>query len=300
MGNPALALVGATGFIGRHLLEALAPRPVRVLVHGSWPTWLLAMTHVQAVPGDILRPESLDPLLEGTSVVMNLSGQVSSEPVEYLDVNVQGTLVLAQACLRHGADRFIHASSALVYGDALHASEEAPCRPLTPYATMKAAAEKILQTVFCARLRLSFLRLSNVYGPYQAKGLLPYLIGCLRERRPVTIDADGAQVRDFVHVRDVTDAFLKAGAAPDCEGTINIGSGTATSVMTLLRLLEDVLEVPAKGQYRPEHSGGERQNTVNISKATEVLGWQPTVGLVDGLRSCVESDILCVRQGVEA
>jgi UDP-glucose 4-epimerase len=183
----------------------------------------------------------------------------------------------------------IHASSALVYGTILDATEDSPCRPISPYATMKLAAEEILASLLAPRAEFLSLRLSNVYGPRQRNGLMPYLVKRILKREPITIDADGAQVRDFVHVRDVVNAFLKAVETPGCAGAVNIGSGEATSIMTLLRLLEEVLEMPATGQYRPEHSGGERKNTVNVSRAQSALGWQTSIALAEGIRTLLAS-----------
>ena len=300
MENPTLALIGATGFIGRHLLEALAPQPVRVLVHGNRPAWLEDMEHVQAVSGDILLPDSLDQLLEGIPAVVNLAGQVGSTPAQDLDVNVRGSLLLAHACLRHRVRRVIHASSALVYGDTLNAVEDRPFSPMSPYAAMKASAERILQTALLPSVTLISLRLTNVYGPYQTKGLIPYLIGCLRNNRPVAIDADGAQVRDFVHVSDVVGAFQRAIIAGDREGAFNIGTGIATTVMRLLRLLEDLLDVPARGHYRPEHTGGERHNTVHTARAWDILGWQAGIGLSAGVQSCLPREHVGVEEEVGA
>lgn len=289
MGNTTVALIGATGFIGRHLLEALVPLPVRALVYEYHPSWLNELAHVETVPGNVLVPESLEACLRGIEVAVNLTGQVGGRPEEYQAVNLKGTMNFAKACERQGVRRVIHASSALVYGDALGAAEDWPCRPITPYAAMKLSAEEILHGLLAPDTTVTCLRLSNVYGPGQVKGLLPYLIRCIRDRQRITIDADGAQVRDFVHVADVANAFMKALAMPDCTGAVNVGSGRATSVLSLVRLLEDALDLPATGQYCPEHSGGERRNTLNVARAASILGWTAAVGLEEGVSGLVES-----------
>nr|MBI3613155.1 NAD-dependent epimerase/dehydratase family protein [Nitrospirota bacterium] len=286
MATQTTALIGGTGFIGRHLLERLtdaSPGPVRVLVYGPAPDWLKAMPDTEAICGDLLDAVSLSPLLDGADVAINLAGQVSAEVGDYQHVNLGGMVALAQACLQHKVRRVIHASSALVYGDALNASESDPCRPLSPYATLKLAAEEILLRLLTPAVEVVSLRLSNVYGTRQNKGLMPYLMNRILDHQPITIDSDGAQVRDFVHVKDVAEAIRKAVVSADCRGVFNIGSGTATSVMQLVRLFEEVLETPATGEYRPEHSGGERRSTVNVGKASEVLGWRATIELHDGV-----------------
>lgn len=300
MESQPIALIGGTGFIGRHLLEALHDRPIRVLVHRDQPSWLSGCPQADPIPGDVFDPPSLDRLLRGCGTFINLTGQVGGTANHYLDVNLRGTLNLAQACLRHGIRRVIHTSSALVYGDALNAAEDAPCQPISPYAAMKCAAEAIMDSLLGSTTQVVSLRLSNVYGPAQAKGLIPYLVDCIRNRRRITIDADGAQVRDFVYVADVADAFVKAAAAPHCDRILNIGSGVPTSVMTLLRLIEEVLETTAIGQYCPEHTGGERRNTVSIERAAAVLDWRARTTLESGLRTFLIPEPRTLRHEVAA
>jgi UDP-glucose 4-epimerase len=300
MANQTIAVIGGTGFIGRHVLDALIPQPTRVLVHRARPSWLNGLQYVEPVQGDIFDPASLDRLLHDCTVMINLTGQVEGPVDRYLDVNVRGTLNLAQACLRQHVPRVIHASSALVYGDALNATEENSCHPFSPYATMKCAAEEIICSLLGPTTEVMCFRLSNVYGPAQTKGLIPYLLNCIRSRQRISIDADGAQTRDFVYVRDVAAAFTKALTTPDWADRVNIGSGVPTNVITLLRQIEEVLELPAIGQYCPEHTGGERRNTVSIERAASVLAWRATTTLDEGLRAILRSQTLTVHHEVAA
>jgi UDP-glucose 4-epimerase len=300
MANQTIALIGGTGFIGRHLLEALAGRPTRVLAHRSQPAWLSALPHAEAVQGDIFDPASLDRLLHGCEALINLTGQVEGPVDRYLDVNVKGTINLAQACIRQHVPRVIHASSALVYGDALDATEDSPCHPFSPYATMKCAAEEIMRALLGPTTEVMSFRLSNVYGPAQTKGLIPYLVDCIRNRRRISIDADGAQTRDFVYVKDVAEAFMKALAASHWADRVNIGSGVPTSVIALLRQIEEVLDIPATGQYCPEHTGGERRNTVAIERAAAVLSWRATTTLEEGLRAILRAQVSTFHHEVAA
>jgi len=300
MANQTIAVIGGTGFIGRHVLEALTAQPARVLVHRTQPSWLKGLEHVEPIQGDIFDPAALDRLLHGCEVMINLTGQVEGPVDRYLDVNVRGTLNLAQACLRQRVPRVIHASSALVYGDVLNATEESPCHPFSPYATMKCAAEDIICSLLSPTTEVMCFRLSNVYGPAQSKGLIPYLLNCIRSRQRISIDADGAQTRDFVFVKDVASAFTKALTTPDWVDRVNIGSGVPTSVITLLRHIEEVLELPAIGQYCPEHTGGERRNTVAIDRALSVLSWRATTTLDEGLRAILRAQTLTVHHEVAA
>jgi UDP-glucose 4-epimerase len=300
MANQTIAVIGGTGFIGRHLLDALTAQPTRVLVHRNQPSWLSALPCVEPVPGDIFDPASLDRLLCGCDVLINLTGQVEGPVDRYMDVNIRGTLNLAQACERQDVRHVIHTSSALVYGDVLDATEESPCHPLSPYAAMKCAAEEIMRSLLGRTAQVMCLRLSNVYGPAQTKGLIPYLVNCIRSRQRISIDADGAQTRDFVYVKDVVAAFMKALTTPDWAGSVNIGSGVPTSVIALLRRIEEVMELPAIGQYCPEHTGGERRNTVSIERAASVLAWRAATTLEEGLRAILCSQTHTIHHEVAA
>jgi len=300
MANQTIAVIGGTGFIGRHVLDALVEQPARVLVHRTQPPWLKGLQHVEPIQGDLFDPAALDRFLHGCEVMINLTGQVEGPVDRYLDVNVRGTLNLAQACLRQRVPRVIHASSALVYGDVLNAREESLCHPFSPYATMKCAAEDIICSLLGPTTEVMCFRLSNVYGPAQTKGLIPYLLNCIRSRQRISIDADGAQTRDFVYVKDVAAAFMKALTTANWVDRVNIGSGVPTSVITLLRHIEEVLELPAIGQYCPEHTGGERRNTVAIERAASVLGWRATTTLDEGLRAILRAQTLTVHHEVAA
>jgi UDP-glucose 4-epimerase len=279
-----LAVIGGTGFIGRHLLDRLARqgRRIRVLVHQSTPPALGDAANCEYIHGTLHDAASLNELLAGTSGLINLAGQVSAEIDDYQALNLRGMVAVAQACIRHDLRRVVHISSALVYGDATNAAEDSPRRPISPYATMKLAAEEILAALLNERMQLLSLRLANVYGPHQHKGIMPYLIERIQKHEPVTINANGAQIRDFIHVDDVADAIVLAIEA-ETVGALNIGSGVATSIMSLLRLLERSLEISVTGQYRPENSGGERASTVNVTRAQAELGWKATISLEDGL-----------------
>jgi UDP-glucose 4-epimerase len=93
---------------------------------------------------------------------------------------------------------------------------------------------------------------------------------------------------------------MKALATRDWADPVNIGSGVPTSVITLLRQIEDAMDIPAVGQYRPEHTGGERRNTVSIERAAAVLAWRATTSLEEGLRSILRSQALTFDHEVAA
>jgi UDP-glucose 4-epimerase len=103
-----------------------------------------------------------------------------------------------------------------------------------------------------------------------------------------------------VYVKDVVAAFMKALTTPDRAGSVNIGSGVPTSVIALLRRIEETMELPAIGQYCPEHTGGERRNTVSIERAASVLAWRAATTLEEGLRAILCSQTHTIHHEVAA
>jgi dTDP-L-rhamnose 4-epimerase len=154
---------------------------------------------------------------------------------------------------------------------------------------MKLAAEEILRGSL-RRTELLCLRLSNVYGANQTKGLMPYLLSCLRDRTRITIDADGAQIRDFVHVRDVATATVRAMEGQvDGIRAFNVGSGTPRTVGELAAALACAVDGPQPiitGVYR---LGDVRHITADSSRLRHELDWTPVVPFAEGMAELAQA-----------
>jgi UDP-glucose 4-epimerase len=221
------------------------------------------------------------------------------DPVLAADVNVSGTLHVLLAAREHGAV-VVSASSSSVYGD----QQEFPLRetfepkPRSPYAVSKLAAE-----VWCSGMYRSFgvpavsLRYFNVYGPGMnpdseyALAVPLFVAACLDGRRPV-IEGDGEQSRDFTYIDDVVEANRLAARAPRhaLGRTFNIGSGrTPTSVNRLLELISREVGVAPTPVYHDARPGDVRKTHADVSLAQAVLGYEPTVGIEEGIRRTVAS-----------
>ncbi|MGH2876993.1 MAG: NAD-dependent epimerase/dehydratase family protein, partial [Solirubrobacteraceae bacterium] len=207
-----------------------------------------------------------------------------------------GDVVAANmAALAAGARRVVNTSTGGgLYGDAdlLPTPEGHPIAPLAPYGQSKLAAEGYCELY--ARLHgLSTisLRYGNVYGSRQdvhgEAGVVAIFCGCLVEGRTPTVFGDGRQTRDWVDVSDVVRANLLA-AASDLTGPVNIGHGRETSVLDLLDALGEAAgdgARPMTPELQPARPGEVRRSCLDVTRARERLGWEPTVSLPDGLRT---------------
>ncbi|HET6548848.1 MAG TPA: NAD-dependent epimerase/dehydratase family protein, partial [Solirubrobacter sp.] len=249
-------VTGGAGFIGSHLVDALLAQGDEVTIVDHLDPARAASFEAAAERGArLVRADVTDvaAMLEAfgaarPEVVYHLAAQIDvrrsvADPSTDAHVNVGGTAAVLEAARHAGARRVILASTAGVYGDpaTLPTPETSPVAPLSPYAASKAAAETYM-ALFARLHGLSTLslRMANVYGPGQnphgEAGVVAIFCAAAVGRRPVTIFGDGTQTRDFVYVRDVVEAFVTAGGG-DEQGTINLATGTETTVAALAREL---------------------------------------------------------------
>ena len=217
------------------------------------------------------------------------------DPVYDADVNVLGSINLFQQCVRTGVRKVIFISSGgAVYGEpqALPCAEDHPILPLSPYGASKAAVELYLflykQTY---GLDYTVLRYANVYGPRQdmlaEEGRVVAIFSqlMLAGRQP-TINGDGEQQRDFLHVADAVAANLLALERGSGQA-YNLGVGRPTSVNQLFALLKGLTSFAGEAAYGPARPGEVYRIYLDSSKAGRELGWEPRVGLEEGLRDTV-------------
>jgi UDP-glucose 4-epimerase len=304
-------VTGGAGFIGSHLAERLVSEGHRVVVLDNEATGRRENVSPAArfLRGDVARPEDLEPAFaDGLDAVCHVAGQVSlirsfTDPGIDLRTNVQGTLNVLQACLKHQVPRLLYASSMQAYGstDVVPTPEDTPCRPASYYGITKYAAERYVHTTaertdLDFTFRVTSFRMYNVYGPRQAldnpyQGVLGIFLGNLLRGEPLTIFGDGEQSRDFVYVGDVVDAWVGALGNPASYGRLfNLGSGQQTSIN---RLADEVLAAFGRGRdnysvrYAAERPGELRKVAADTSRARAVLGWEPRVRFTAGLAETV-------------
>ena len=214
------------------------------------------------------------------------------EPGFDADVNVLGTVRLLESCVRHGVGRVVFASTGgAVYGEQREfpAPECHPQWPVSPYGVSKLAGERYLNCYLAQHgLPYAALRYANVYGerqdPHGEAGVVAIFSGNLAAGRASTVFGTGGQTRDYVYVGDVARANVLALEGGAASGAYNVGTGVETSVselygrMALLAGREDL--APERGPARP---GEQSRSSVDPTKASRELGWEPEVDLASGL-----------------
>ena len=298
-------VTGGAGFIGSNLVDALLDRGERVVVVDDLTTGRRANLDAALERGaelhelDVRDAPALAALCERTrpELVFHLAAQIDvrrsvADPAADARVNVEGTINVLAAAHAAGARRVVYsATGGAVYGEAeqVPTPEDAPAQPLAPYGQAKLAGEG-----YCALyarlhgLPTVALRYANVYGPRQDPlgegGVIAIFCGCLADGRTPTIYGDGEQTRDYVYVGDVVAANLRA-AELDATGAINIGTGVETSVLDLVAAFRELDgEAPFEPVHAPARAGEVLRSCLDASRARALLGWEPQVGLADGLR----------------
>lgn len=304
--NSTVLVTGGLGYIGSYAVRDLVDRGWRVRIldnrYRSNPdvaAELVALDAVDLVEGDIRYTSSVEQAMRGVEAVVHLAAvcmnKSIADPAESLDVNLMGTQNVLDSASRHGVRRVVYASSASVYGDpeTLPMLEDGPLAPITPYCVAKLAGEQLLD-FYARRFSMSWLalRFFNVYGPgqptdaYYTSVILTFIRRLAMGEAPA-IDGRGEQSMDFVHVADVARAIGLA-LDSDASGTaLNVGTATQTSVAELADRLIRLLGVDVQPVFRPREVLVSRRQA-SIKRIHEVLGWQPTIGIDEGLADVVD------------
>jgi len=302
-----VCLTGAAGFIGGHLAEALVKEGYEVVGLDDFSSGkrenLPKDPRFSLVGGTVADPRSVEEAVAGAKWVFHLAAIPSvplsmAEPVRTNAVNVGGTVNVLEAARRSGAERVVLACSCAAYGDGPEQPkhERLEPRPMSPYAAQKVAGELYAQTYSRAYgLPCVALRFFNVYGPRQdpkseyAAAIPRFATRLLAGQRPI-VYGDGKQTRDFVHVSDVVRANLLAATSPRAVGeVINVASGRSASLLELIALLKSIIKSEVEIEHQAPRAGDLRASAADISKARELLGYEPRVRLEEGLASLVAS-----------
>ena len=293
-------VTGGAGFIGSHLAEELLRRGERVRIIDNFSTGrrqnLESLGQAEFINGDLADLATARRAVASVQYVLHQAAIPSvprsiEDPIESHRANVDATLNLLVAARDAGVRRVVYAGSSSVYGnsEALPKSENMPPRPLSPYALQKLTGEQYLE-LFTALYGLETvaIRYFNVFGPRQDpssqySGVVSLFIAALLEGHRPTIHGDGEQTRDFTYVANVVDGVLRACTA-DANGlAVNVATGGRISINELFATLRRLLGVEIDPVYGPPRSGDVRHSQADISLARARLGYEPTVGLEEGL-----------------
>jgi nucleoside-diphosphate-sugar epimerase len=302
-GVPVL-VTGGAGFIGSHLVDALLERRARVRVlddlsSGRRENLAAAGSAVEFLAGDVRDVGACVDACRGARYVFHQAARGSvprslEDPATTVAVNVAGTANLFAAARDAGVARVVYASSSSVYGDseALPKREGEEGRCLSPYALSKRIDEELaehFQRVF--GLEVVGLRYFNVYGPRQSPegpyaAVIPRFFAAALAGEAMEIHGDGEQTRDFTWIGDAVAANLLAAAAPlaACGQAFNVGGGQTISVNRLAAAVAAAVggatAPPRRVAPRP---GDPRHSLADLARARAALGYQPAVGIEEGL-----------------
>ncbi|HWS86026.1 MAG TPA: SDR family oxidoreductase [Pyrinomonadaceae bacterium] len=301
-------VTGGAGFVGSHIAAALAGAGARVRVLDDLSTGYAENLEevggdVEFVRGGLTEPDALERALRGVEVVFHEAAIPSvprsvEEPEATHRASVDGTFALLVAARRAGVRRVVYAASSSAYGDqpTLPKTEEMRPEPLSPYAAAKLVGEYYCQV--WSRVygfETACLRYFNVFGPRQDpssqySGVISRFISALSSGVQPVIYGDGEQSRDFTYVSNVVDGNLRAAESPQAVGrVINLATGRQTTLNELLEVLKKITgRTEVEAEYREPRIGDVRHSLADITLARELLGYEPWVGLEEGLRSTID------------
>ncbi|MBM3139387.1 MAG: SDR family NAD(P)-dependent oxidoreductase [Chloroflexi bacterium] len=294
-------VTGGAGFIGGHLVAALAEAGDRVTSIDRERIRRPLPPGVEEVTLDLRDHAALrEAVAEAMpAVVYHLAAQASvaismREPREDIETNVLATVELARAAADAACRRFLFVSSGgALYGspERLPAKETTAVAPQSVYGASKAAAELYLDVVSRQTgLSVSVVRPANVYGPWQdphgEAGVVAIFAQRMLRGEPVTIFGDGRQTRDYVYVGDVA-AAIRAAAQAETAATCNVATGRETSTQQIFDALAGLTGYERQPVYGPERPGDVARIALDPSHARRAWGWRPSVKLDDGLAETV-------------
>ena len=298
-----ILVTGAAGFIGSHLFGAFCEsnheiwcldndwknysNPFRVLSPQSARDWKVDVLDVPAMIESFFSKVKFDAVIH---LAAQPSIQESWKKADYdAKVNILGTINLLGLCQKYNVKRFVFASTSAVYSPDSSGvyGEYHLLSPSTPYGISKLAAELYIKI---SGISYAILRLGNVYGPRQVplgeNQLIPRYLAHVFQGKRFVVNGDGKQRRDYIYVKDVANAFLKAVESKET-GVFNISSGYSISVLQILNLLNALFERHdqpiLRWKHGPAKKGELRSVTLQNDLAKTVLDWEPETGLVKGL-----------------
>lgn len=311
-------VTGGAGFIGSNIAAQLLADGHEVTVLDNllsgYRENVDALDGVRFIEGDIRDEAAVANAIKGAEVVFHLAASVGNKrsidhPLDDSDINVMGTLRVLEAARKEGVRKIVASSSAGIYGElkTLPIDESHPLEPFTPYAASKLCMEKqCLAYDYLYPIEAVCLRYFNVYGVNQrfdAYGnVIPIFAFKMLSGEPITIFGDGEQTRDFVNVRDVVQANIKAAMTVGAHGAFNIASATQITINDLVKALEAASGIKPVVRYGDVRPGDVLHSRADINAAKKAFGYEPAVEIREGLDEYMAwaSQLVAVKGGAKA
>jgi UDP-glucose 4-epimerase len=306
-------VTGGLGFIGSNLSAQLVRLGSHVtIVDNMIPRLGGNLFNVEEIAekvqinfSDVRDSHSMDYLVKGQELIFHLAGQVNHvdsirDPIQDLDINCRGTLVLLESCRKYNREvRIIFSGTRGEYGSSvtLPVGENHPTNPKGIYAVTNLSAEKmVLVYDDVHKIPGVCLRITNTYGPrhqmaHDEYGVLNWFIRKAIDRDVVPVFGDGRILRDFLYVDDLVDCFLQVATCDQAHGEVfNVGSGIPISFIDLAK---KIVKIAGSGKVSFTEFTQERKEVepgdyyTDISKIKRLVGWEPRTGLEEGLRRTI-------------
>lgn len=299
-----VVITGGAGFIGSHIAEHWINSGAEVFVIDNLRTGHLKnisnLTSVNFVNGSVTDKELLNKVLKDADYVHNLAALVSvpesiTNPFECVAINVNGLLNVLEASRLNKVKRVIHSSSAAIYGDNPVSPKTTDLNPSpkSPYGITKLDGEYYLQ-MYAEQYGMQTIsfRYFNVFGPRQDPksqyaAAIPIFVSQALKNEDIVIYGDGEQTRDFIFVKDVVKVNILATEYQNVSGVYNVGTGIATSINTLVKLVIEMTKSKSKIIYKDERPGDIKHSLSSIETTKKDLRFSPQSDLVSGLEETI-------------
>ncbi len=309
-----ILVTGGAGFIGSHLCEHLLSDGIKVICLDNFDSFYDPNIKIkntesiankfpdlfELVTGDIRNPEHLNEVFQKKpiDVVVHLAARAGvrpsiSNPLLYQDVNIRGTIVLLEACKAYGIKNFIFASSSSVYGENQRvpfSEMDLDIQPISPYGATKRAGELLCYSYhYLYGINIACLRIFTAYGPRQRPEMAIHKFTRLIDQgEKIPIYGDGSTRRDYTYIDDLIEGIL--GAIHHHQGfeVYNLGESQTTSLKELIRLIETAFGTKANIELLELQPGDVSVTYADITKAKQMLKYQPKVKMEEGIQRFVE------------
>lgn len=299
-----ILVTGGAGFIGSHSVEVALSEGAQVTVLDNLSSGKLnnlpRSDRLKFIRGDIRDAVEVARAMEGVTHVLHLAAQVSvkssiEEPVASCGHNVQGFLNVLDCARRYQVQRVVYASSAAVYGtpSTLPIDEQALTAPLSPYGLEKKINDQYADLYHKLYGTKSMgMRYFNVYGPRQDPasayaGVISRFVSCVTNHQPLNVFGDGGQTRDFIFVKDIARANMRA-LQSDAVGVCNIATSNSVTLLELIEVLGRLAGRTPQVTHLPEAAGDIRHSAADTSRMKALLANLEITSLDDGLRQLME------------
>jgi len=300
-----ITIFGGGGFIGSTIADRLLEEghDLRIFERPRVEPYrkFSGADKIEWITGDFSSTHDVSAAIEGVDAVMHLVSTTlpknsNDDPVYDVQSNIVATLQMLNAMAAQGVSKIIFISSGgTVYGNPqyLPIDEKHPADPLVSYGITKLTIEKYLQIFERAHgIRAISLRVANPYGERQrietAQGAVGVFLHHALKGIPIEIWGDGSVTRDYIHISDVAEAFVKALEYQGEKRIFNISSGTGTSLTELVAMLEGVLGKPVECRYLQARPFDVRASVLSNALAREELKWAPKTSMPEGLKRTAE------------